>query len=99
MQGNPGNRMKLKARRTRAERALPADIYVPLVDSLFKEGRTLLVGSIFVVGSVLATWIKTGEPLLLACAVALAAVAAARGLFMRSYGRAKPTILTTPQAR
>jgi len=91
--------MKLKPRRTRAERTLPADIYVPLVDSLFKEGRTLLVGSIFVVGSVLATWIKTGEPLLLACAVALSVVAAARGLFMRAYARAKPTILTTQKAR
>jgi len=36
-----------------------------LVDSLFKEGQTLFVGIFFVIGSVLITYWKTGEPLIL----------------------------------
>lgn len=91
--------MKFIPREPREARDLPADIYVPLVDSLYKEGRTLLVGSIFVVGSVLATYWKTGEPLLLACAAALALVACVRGLFMHAYTKVKPAIQTNSQAR
>jgi len=45
--------------------ALPTEIYIPLVDSLFKEGQTLFVGIFFVIGSVLITYWKTGEPLIL----------------------------------
>lgn len=81
------------------ERELPPEIYIPLVDSLYKEGRTLVAGSIFVVGSVLVTYWKTGEPLLLACGGALALVASARGIFMHAYKRVRPRIRTNAQAR
>ncbi|MGI9383807.1 MAG: putative bifunctional diguanylate cyclase/phosphodiesterase [Methyloligellaceae bacterium] len=81
------------------ERALPPEIYIPLVDSLYKEGRTLLAGSIFVVGSVLVTYWKTGEPLLLACGIALAVVACARGIFMHAYKRLRPILQTNAEAR
>ncbi|MCG8445870.1 MAG: hypothetical protein MI753_09160, partial [Hyphomicrobiales bacterium] len=62
--------------------SLSADIYIPLVDSLYQEGRTLLAGSIFVVGSVFATYWRTSEPTLLVLAALLTAVATVRGVLM-----------------
>jgi hypothetical protein len=44
---------------------LPAEIYLPLVDSLYQDGRTLVVGTIFVTASIFLTYWKTGEILLL----------------------------------
>jgi len=74
--------------------ALPAEIYLPLVDSLFKEGRTLLIGTIFIIGSVFITYWKTGEILILYCALAIFAVACARGLMMRAYMRKRDSVTT-----
>jgi diguanylate cyclase (GGDEF)-like protein len=78
---------------------LPSEIYLPLVDSLYRDGRTLLTGTFFVVGSILTTYWKTGEPLLLACALAVVAVAGARGLVMLAYTRAKATVKSNSIAR
>jgi len=78
---------------------LPPEIYVPLVDSLFKEGRTLLIGTIFVIGSVLVTYWKTGEPFILYCAVAIFLVACMRGLVMHAYLRVRSTVTTAEAAR
>ena len=61
------------------EASLPPEIYLPLVNSLFKDGRTLFAGTIFVTGSIFITYWKTGEPLLLDCALAVLLVAGARG--------------------
>ncbi|MBV8752431.1 MAG: EAL domain-containing protein [Hyphomicrobiales bacterium] len=69
--------------------SLPPEIYIPLVDSLYQDGRTLFMGTVFVVGSILVTFWKTGQVLLLACALAIVLVAAARGLVMRAYARAR----------
>jgi diguanylate cyclase (GGDEF)-like protein len=79
--------------------ALPAEIYLPLVDSLFQDARTLITGSIFVTVSILITYWKTGESLLLYCALAVLAVGGARALVMRAYARARPTVKTTEVAR
>ena len=79
--------------------ALPPEIYLPLVDSLFKEGRTLFAGTILGAGSILITYWKTGEALLLYCAIAVLLVAALRGLMMRAYLRVRPTIKTVETAR
>jgi diguanylate cyclase (GGDEF)-like protein len=79
--------------------AVPPDIYIPLVDSLYKDGRTLLTGTIFVVGSILTTFWKTGEPLFLACAVAVVGVACVRGLVMRAYARVRTTVKSSAVAR
>jgi diguanylate cyclase (GGDEF)-like protein len=79
--------------------ALPPEIYIPLVDSLYKDGRTLLMGTIFVAGSVLVTYWKTGEALLLSCAVAIVLVACARGLMMRAYARVRSTVKSNAVAR
>ncbi len=84
-----------------AERPVPVppDIYIPLVDSLYKDGRTLLTGTIFVVGSILTTFWKTGEPLFLVCALAVVAVACTRGLVMRAYARVRTTVTSNAIAR
>ena len=79
--------------------AVPPDIYIPLVDSLYKDGRTLLTGTIFVVGSMLTTHWKTGEPLFLVCALAVVAVACTRGLVMRAYARVRTTVNSNEVAR
>jgi diguanylate cyclase (GGDEF)-like protein/PAS domain S-box-containing protein len=79
--------------------ALPPEIYLPLVDSLFKEGRTLLIGTFFVIGSVLITYWKTGEILILYCAIAITLVACARGYMMRAYLRTRDTVTTSEIAR
>jgi diguanylate cyclase (GGDEF)-like protein len=79
--------------------ALPPEIYLPLVDSLFKEGRTLFAGTILGAGSIFITYWKTGEALLLYCAIAVLLVAALRGLVMRAYQRARPAIKTVEAAR
>jgi diguanylate cyclase (GGDEF)-like protein len=78
---------------------LPAEIYIPLVDSLFKEGRTLLIGTIFVVSSVFITYWETDDLLILYCALAILAVACARGLMMRAYLRVRDTVKTADAAR
>jgi diguanylate cyclase (GGDEF)-like protein/PAS domain S-box-containing protein len=70
-----------------------------LVDSLFKEGRTLFVGIFFVIGSVLVTYWKTGEPLILYCAIAIFLVACARGIMMRTYLRNRASVTTAEIAR
>jgi diguanylate cyclase (GGDEF)-like protein len=92
----PALRMRQPVQRLEA---LPAEIFLPMVDSLYKEGRTLLLGTISVIGSVLVTYWKTGEIFLLYCAVAIAVVGCARGLLMRAYVRARPTVTTTESAK
>src|SRR3984957_1534198 len=79
--------------------ALPPEIYLPLVDSLFKEARTLLVGTLFVIGSILVTYWKTGDPLILYCAIAVAVVACARGYMMHTYLRKREKVTTPKLAR
>jgi diguanylate cyclase (GGDEF)-like protein/PAS domain S-box-containing protein len=79
--------------------SLPPEIYIPLVDSLYKDGRTLLIGTIFVTGSVLVTFWKTGQVLLLGCALAIVLVAAARGLVMHAYARVRASIRENDVAR
>jgi len=79
--------------------ALPAEIYLPLVDSLFQDARSLVTGSVFVAISVLLTYWKTGQILLLWCALAVIGVACVRGLVMRAYASVRSEVKTTEDAR
>jgi len=74
--------------RQNSHETLPPEIYLPLVDSLFKDGRTLLIGSVSLTASILVTYWKTDDLPLLVCAIAFVTVALARGLVMRGYSRA-----------
>jgi len=90
----------LQPRQTvRGHGSLPADIYLPLVDSLYKDGRTLISGTLFVTGSIFITYWKTGEALLLCCALAFVLVACARGLVIHAYSRARASVTTIEAAR
>ena len=71
--------------------ALPPEIYLPLVDSLYRDGRTLFAGTIFGAGSIFITYWKTGDVLLLYCTLAFILVACARGLLMQAYFRVTVT--------
>jgi diguanylate cyclase (GGDEF)-like protein len=95
------NAMLSSAPRARsvAPQALPADIYVPLVDSLYEDRRTLISGSIFAVIAIVTTYWKTGEPILLWCAVAVVLVAVGRLLVVRSYVRSRASVKTTEAAK
>src|SRR5580704_10279574 len=81
------------------QETLPPEIYIPLVDSLFKDGRTLLAGTFFVTGPIFVTYWKTGEPLLLGCALAILLVAGARGMLVRAYGRVRSKVMSAKAAR
>ena len=85
--------------RSAQREALPAEIYLPLVDSLYQEGRVLLIGTIFVTSSIISTYWKTGEITLLYTAFAVGMLACLRGVMMRAYFRARPNILTTEDGR
>jgi diguanylate cyclase (GGDEF)-like protein/PAS domain S-box-containing protein len=81
----------------RQQRALPPDIYIPLVDALYADVRSLFLGSGAASLAALLTAWKTGQLVLLGCALALVGVAALRAVDMRKYARVRPS-LTTVQA-
>ena len=75
-----GSIMKSLQRSLRAfeGRDIAPEIYIPLVDSLYQEGRTLLVGYTAATSAILLTYWKTGDIWLLACAFAFSVVAVGR---------------------
>ncbi len=79
--------------------SLPADIYLPLVDSLYKDSRTLISGSVFAAIAIFTTYWKTGEIILLYCAIAVVFVSCARGLVMYEYLRVRSTVTSTEIAK
>ena len=80
--------------RQRQRPDLPTEIYISVVDSLYQDARTLIVGSIAIILAMFLTAWKTGEPLLYLCTLALAAVVIARARGMSAYQRERPLILT-----
>ncbi len=86
--------MKRKTTKTTPRPAIPAEIYLAQVDSLFQEERTLLVGYVTVVGSILLTFWRSGDIALPAAALLFTAITVARAIGMRAYARAKPDIKT-----
>ena len=83
----------------RQQRDLPAEIYIPLVDALHADVRSLFLGSAAASLAALLTAWKTGEVLLLACAIAIAVVAGLRALDMRAYARLRPSMKTMVAVR
>jgi diguanylate cyclase (GGDEF)-like protein/PAS domain S-box-containing protein len=81
----------------RRQEELPPDIFLTLVDSLYQDHQTLLLGTIFVAGSIFFTYWKTNDSLLLYCTLAFIFVACMRGLSMFAYFRARARTMS-PQA-
>ena len=80
-------------------RDIAPEIYIPLVDSLYQEGRTLLAGYFVATSSILLTYWRDGESLLLVCAIAFSLVVAARAFDMRAHARARESVKTSEAAR
>jgi len=80
-------------------KAPPSEISISLIDSLYKDGRTFLVGTVLVTGPAFILYWKTGEILLLTCALAFALVAGARGILMYAYLHARSTVINLEIAR
>jgi diguanylate cyclase (GGDEF)-like protein len=77
----------------------PAEIYISLVDSLFKDFRSLFVGSIAASITALVTAWKTGEPTLYLCSLSIAVVACLRALDVRAFDRQREQLTTVAEAR
>src|SRR5438876_12454462 len=77
---------------------LPAEIYISLVDALFKDPRSLFVGSLAASITALITGWKTGEQALYLCSLAMVVVACARGLDMRAYYERSKQLSGIPEA-
>jgi diguanylate cyclase (GGDEF)-like protein len=69
------------------KRELPSEIYISLVGSLFTDPRNLLVGAIGTISAALITAVKSGEPLLWLCTMALVVTACVRATDMHIFGR------------
>jgi len=82
----------------RGERTSP-EVSFSLVDSLYKDGGTFLVGTILVAGPAFIIYWKTGEILLLGCALAIVLVACVRGLLMYAYFRMRSTVTSLASAK
>src|SRR5260221_11664291 len=85
--------------RSRSQAELPAEIYIPLVDSLYSEKRTLFLGSLAVSLAVLLTAWKDSSGWLYVCWLLLVAIAVARAADMSSYARRRPELHTATAAR
>ncbi len=78
---------------------LPAEIYVPLVDALYSDVKSLYIGSAAASLAALLVAFKNGEPLIYLCAVAIVIVTAARARDMRAYVRRRPQLNTMEAIR
>ena len=78
---------------------LPPEIYISLVDALFKDTRSLFVGSLAASITALITAWKTGEQALYLCSVAMVIVACMRALDVQAYVKRRPQLTTIEEAR
>ncbi len=82
----------------RTQKDLPPEIYIPLVDSLYTEIRTLFVGSLAISLAVLLSAWKTQDAIIAGLWVLLMVIAVARAFDMAKYLRIKSSITTAEQA-
>ena len=78
---------------------LPAEIYVSLVDALFKDFSSLIVGSVAASITALITAWKTGEQALYLCSAAMLVVALVRAVDVRAYQKQRPLVTGIAAAR
>ena len=78
---------------------LPAEIYIPLVDALYSDIKSLYIGSAAASVAALLVAFKNGEPIIYLCAVAIVIVTAARTVDMRAYWRLRPGLNTVGAVR
>ena len=86
-------------RQHRSGKDLPPEIYIPLVDSLYSEQRTMLMGSVAVSLAVLLSAWRTGETWLYTLWATLVVVAVVRAFDMATYQRGRAALTSVEAAR
>ncbi len=81
------------------EFAIPTEVYIPLVDSLYQEARSLLIGYFMVTGAILLTFWKSERLSFLVCAIVFTAIIGLRALDMRAYARVRHVVKTNKMAK
>mgnify|MGYP001120603273 CR=1 FL=1 len=76
---------------------LPPRIYAALVDSMCQNFSAIFVGSVCATAAALMTALKTGNPWIWPCALAIIVIGTARAFQMRKYER-RTEVLTPEQA-
>jgi diguanylate cyclase (GGDEF)-like protein len=79
--------MRMRRVPIQPKQELPSEVYISLVGSLFTDPRALLVGAIGTISAALITAVKSGEPLLWLCTIALVVTACVRATDMHIFGR------------
>ncbi|MFC5385060.1 putative bifunctional diguanylate cyclase/phosphodiesterase [Aquamicrobium segne] len=83
---------------TTKKKELPDDVYIPFVETLFRDAFTLAIGISAQTALMALVWAKSGDTLFLMLAVVLAFVGVVRVLNMRHYC-ALPAIKNREEAR
>ena len=84
---------------SRDAQRLPAELYISMVDALFKDARSLLIGSLAACITALITAWKTGEQAIYLCSVAMLVVAGMRALDVSAFVRRRPQLTTPAEAQ
>ncbi|WP_296577202.1 EAL domain-containing protein [Phreatobacter sp.] len=79
-------------------RELPVEIYVSMVDSLYEDVRSLLLGVVAALAGTIYTAHLTGHPVLIAFPFAVALIGFVRTLRMLAYRRVRADVVTHEQA-
>jgi diguanylate cyclase (GGDEF)-like protein len=76
---------------SRRARAIPKEIYASQVEALYGDAQSLYIGLAAAVLVAIIAAVRSGEPLLAACTIAIVATGAARSYNMRSFREANST--------
>src|SRR6478735_7704176 len=87
-----GNPMGFWQRLTapRGGKPLPAELYISLVDALFEDLRSLVIGSLAAAITALITAWKTNEEAIYLCTLGMVVVACMRALDVLAYAKRRP---------
>ena len=77
---------------------LPDDVYIPFVETLFRDGFTLAIGILAQTALIGLVWAKTDNSAFLAIVICLLAVGVIRIVHMRKFA-SLPPLATREEAR
>ncbi|WP_170118260.1 putative bifunctional diguanylate cyclase/phosphodiesterase [Phreatobacter oligotrophus] len=80
-------------------RELPVEVYVSMVDALYEDVRSLLLGVLAALAGTVYVAVLTGNPILVGFPFAIVLIAAGRVLRMRAYRRERRDVRSAEQAR
>jgi diguanylate cyclase (GGDEF)-like protein len=80
-------------------RELPVEVYVSMVDALYEDVRSLLLGVLAALAGTVYVAVVTGNPILVGFPFAIVLIAAGRVLRMRAYRRERRDVRSAEQAR